>query len=189
MAPLGAQRILRMAWKEVPQARAQVTLLRQEGWTKWPTEVPSNPCHSVILWKCQSKGFAQGGVWQCWGGKVGGPQGLSGACHYNTNHCFPTTLIWFGKKKKNKNTQHKNQEKNPSAMKETFQRQVQPSGIKLPLTANRSQLPKCYFCLWKSTLSIVLPPKGWPEFNLSLERFPYRPQNHTLISQVFELPI
>ena len=27
-----------------------VTLLRQGGWTGWPTEVPSNPCHSVILW-------------------------------------------------------------------------------------------------------------------------------------------
>jgi len=26
-----------------------VTLLRQEGWTRWPTEVPSNPYHSVIL--------------------------------------------------------------------------------------------------------------------------------------------
>ena len=29
-----------------------VTLLRQEGWTRWPTEVPSNPYHSVILWFC-----------------------------------------------------------------------------------------------------------------------------------------
>ena len=27
-----------------------VTLLRQEGRTRWPTEVPSNPHHSVILW-------------------------------------------------------------------------------------------------------------------------------------------
>ena len=27
-----------------------VTLLQQEGWTRWPTEVPSNPYHSVILW-------------------------------------------------------------------------------------------------------------------------------------------
>ena len=27
-----------------------VTLLQQEGWTRWPTEVPSNPDHSVILW-------------------------------------------------------------------------------------------------------------------------------------------
>jgi len=27
----------------------QVTLLQQEGWTRWPTEVPSNPYHSVIL--------------------------------------------------------------------------------------------------------------------------------------------
>jgi len=26
-----------------------VTLLQQEGWTRWPTEVPSNPDHSVIL--------------------------------------------------------------------------------------------------------------------------------------------
>ena len=25
-----------------------VTLLRQEGWTRWPTEVPSSPEHSVI---------------------------------------------------------------------------------------------------------------------------------------------
>ena len=29
----------------------QVTLLRQGGWTRWPTEVPSNPYYSVILWK------------------------------------------------------------------------------------------------------------------------------------------
>ena len=27
-------------------------MLRQEGWTRWPTEVPSNPYHSVILWFC-----------------------------------------------------------------------------------------------------------------------------------------
>jgi len=27
-----------------------VTLLRQGGWTRWPTEVPSNPYYSVILW-------------------------------------------------------------------------------------------------------------------------------------------
>ena len=27
-----------------------VTLLWQGGWTRWPTEVPSNPYHSVILW-------------------------------------------------------------------------------------------------------------------------------------------
>ena len=30
-----------------------MTLLRQEGWTRWPTEVPSNPEHSVILWFCE----------------------------------------------------------------------------------------------------------------------------------------
>ena len=28
-----------------------MTLLRQGGWTRWPTEVPSNPYHSVILWR------------------------------------------------------------------------------------------------------------------------------------------
>ena len=28
----------------------RVSLLRQGGWTRWPTEVPSNPYHSVILW-------------------------------------------------------------------------------------------------------------------------------------------
>ena len=27
-----------------------VTLLQQGGWTRWPTEVPSNPERSVILW-------------------------------------------------------------------------------------------------------------------------------------------
>jgi len=31
-----------------------VTLLWQEGWTRWPTEVPSNPYYSVILWFCES---------------------------------------------------------------------------------------------------------------------------------------
>ena len=33
----------------------QVTLLRQGGWTRWPTEVPSNPYYSVILWLSQPK--------------------------------------------------------------------------------------------------------------------------------------
>jgi len=27
-----------------------VTLLRQGGWTGWPTEGPANPYYSVILW-------------------------------------------------------------------------------------------------------------------------------------------
>jgi len=27
-----------------------VTLVRQGSWTGWPTEVPSNPYHSMILW-------------------------------------------------------------------------------------------------------------------------------------------
>jgi len=31
-----------------------VTLLRQGVWTRWPTEVPSNPNHSVILREVQS---------------------------------------------------------------------------------------------------------------------------------------
>jgi len=30
-----------------------VTLLRQWGWTRWPTEVSSNPYNSVILWFCE----------------------------------------------------------------------------------------------------------------------------------------
>jgi len=34
-----------------------VTLLRRGGWTRWPTEVPSNPYYSVILW------FLQRPVW------------------------------------------------------------------------------------------------------------------------------
>ena len=29
-----------------------MTLLQQEGWTRWPTEVPSGPYYSVILWFC-----------------------------------------------------------------------------------------------------------------------------------------
>ena len=28
-----------------------------EGWTRWPTEVPSNPYHSVILWFCEATLF------------------------------------------------------------------------------------------------------------------------------------
>ena len=32
----------------------EVTLLWQGLWTRWPTEVPSNPYHSVILWFCNS---------------------------------------------------------------------------------------------------------------------------------------
>ena len=31
-----------------------MTLLRQGDWTRWPTEVPSNPYYSVILWFCDS---------------------------------------------------------------------------------------------------------------------------------------
>ena len=31
---------------------ARDIFLRQEGWTRWSTEVPSNPYHSVILWFC-----------------------------------------------------------------------------------------------------------------------------------------
>jgi len=31
-----------------------VTLLWRGGWTRWPTEVPSNPYYSVILWFCDS---------------------------------------------------------------------------------------------------------------------------------------
>ena len=36
----------------VVKPQVQVTLLRQGGWTRWPTEVPSNPYYSVILWFC-----------------------------------------------------------------------------------------------------------------------------------------
>ena len=32
-------------------SRASRVLLRQGDWTRWPTEVPSNPYHSVILWE------------------------------------------------------------------------------------------------------------------------------------------
>ena len=31
-----------------------MTLLWQEGWISWPTEVTSNPYHSVILWFCDT---------------------------------------------------------------------------------------------------------------------------------------
>ena len=34
-----------------------VTLLLQEGWTRWPTEVPSNPCHAGILWFCDPNSY------------------------------------------------------------------------------------------------------------------------------------
>ena len=32
-----------------------MTLLRQGGWTRWPTEVPSNRYYSVILWFCNEQ--------------------------------------------------------------------------------------------------------------------------------------
>ena len=35
----------------IQKERDWQTLLRQEGWTRWPTEVPSKPYHSVILWQ------------------------------------------------------------------------------------------------------------------------------------------
>jgi len=34
------------------------------GWTRWPTEVPSNPYYSVILWFCDTW---QRGTWGRWG--------------------------------------------------------------------------------------------------------------------------
>ena len=44
------------------------TLLRQEGWTRWPTEVPSNPYYSV--WFCDSvwRKVKPGSVCAGWGG-------------------------------------------------------------------------------------------------------------------------
>ena len=42
-------RYSRPAW-----TRSSAVCCRQEGWTRWPTEVPSNPYHSVILWFCDS---------------------------------------------------------------------------------------------------------------------------------------
>jgi len=48
-----------------------VTLLRQEGWTRWPTEVPSNPDHSVILWSNNSENKIEKNIWHVtgWQGK------------------------------------------------------------------------------------------------------------------------
>ena len=41
-----------------------VPLLRQEGWTGWPTEVPSNPYNSVILWSlCPERRIFIGWFW------------------------------------------------------------------------------------------------------------------------------
>ena len=42
----GVWRYSRPAWMRSSAA----SLLRQGRWTRWPTEVPSNPYHSVILW-------------------------------------------------------------------------------------------------------------------------------------------
>jgi len=42
--------ILKTSLDKVLCSLLWVTLLRQGGWTGWPTEVPSNPDHSVILW-------------------------------------------------------------------------------------------------------------------------------------------
>ena len=41
-------------WIWIPHSirAASYLLPLQEGWTRWPTEVPSNPDHSVILWFC-----------------------------------------------------------------------------------------------------------------------------------------
>jgi len=45
-----------------------MALLRQEGWTRWPTEVPSNPYHSMILWFCE---------WQSWYQAISVEEGLT----------------------------------------------------------------------------------------------------------------
>ena len=43
-------RYSRPTWTRSCAACCRLTLLWQEGWTRWPTEVPSNPYYSVILW-------------------------------------------------------------------------------------------------------------------------------------------
>ena len=48
-----------------------MTLLRQEGWTRWPTEVPSNSEHSVILWFCEAWSQASVLGWTAWTFKSG----------------------------------------------------------------------------------------------------------------------
>jgi len=61
-----------------------VTLLRQGVWTGWPTEVPSNPYYSVILWfylLCfPSVGIRQGCGISAYSGSLHAPSAFSWCC-------------------------------------------------------------------------------------------------------------
>jgi len=43
-------RYSRPTWTRSYAACCRRPCFDREGWTRWPTEVPSNPYHSVILW-------------------------------------------------------------------------------------------------------------------------------------------
>jgi len=42
------------AWTRSCAACCRWSCFSSGGWTRWPTEVPSNPQHSVILWFCEA---------------------------------------------------------------------------------------------------------------------------------------
>ena len=62
-------------------------LLWQEGWTGWPTEIPSNPYHSVILWLMSSDDLkrALDFFWK-------------GACSSQSRSCFFVRLCFLAEK-------------------------------------------------------------------------------------------
>ena len=49
----------RPAWTRSSTAYCRWLCFGRGGWTRWPTEVPSNPYHSVILWFCDTKLYSQ----------------------------------------------------------------------------------------------------------------------------------
>jgi len=62
-------------------ALVQLTLLRRGGWTRWPTEVPSNPYYSVILWFCAERS----------------EQGVSRVCSWDSLCLKPDVYSWARK--------------------------------------------------------------------------------------------
>ena len=105
-----------------------VTLLRQGGWTRWPTEVPSNPYYSVILWFCDSQPF---------------PGHLPGLFRNSFLNSKPN---WDISKKLHSTKHHKNQNKDSS---------IAPHIDTLLHTQGCARAPTCPSCSGSGTSALL----------------------------------